>query len=56
VRSTGSDIEFLSLLNEMIYFKVEVNDTYNTAIVGKAVSYCLNEECIFPNVKGILNK
>jgi len=56
VKSINSELEYLYYINEMIFFKVNVNDTYNAAIVGKASSYCINNECILPPVKSILIK
>jgi len=35
-----------------MYFKVDINDTYNAAVIGQTISYCLNDYCEVPNVKG----
>jgi len=37
--------------NQLIFFEMETNDTYNSAVVGKSISYCLNDECVFPSLK-----
>ncbi|OUM59144.1 hypothetical protein PIROE2DRAFT_15402, partial [Piromyces sp. E2] len=49
------DLDFLLLQNQILYFNINVNDTYNAAIVGKSLSYCLNEECVLPSIKSNMN-
>ncbi|ORX49720.1 hypothetical protein BCR36DRAFT_353422 [Piromyces finnis] len=49
------DIKYVSSVNEMVYFKVYINDTYNAAIIGKAVSFCLYDECTLPSFKIVGN-
>ncbi len=38
---------------DLVFFNVEVNDTYNANLLGQTKGYCWNEFCIFPPVKGL---
>ena len=44
-----SNIQF----NDLVLFNVEVNDTYNTQVLGQTKDYCWGEVCILPPVKGL---
>ncbi|KAL6605508.1 hypothetical protein U3516DRAFT_30505 [Neocallimastix sp. 'constans'] len=51
---------FIDLINyseitDIMYFKVDINDTYNAAVIGQTISYCLNDYCEVPNVKVVGN-
>ncbi|OUM59142.1 hypothetical protein PIROE2DRAFT_15400 [Piromyces sp. E2] len=50
-----SDMYFLTLLNEFTFFRVEIDDPYNAAIVDRPESYCIDDSCIFPPVKVVGN-
>ncbi|OUM70479.1 hypothetical protein PIROE2DRAFT_1345 [Piromyces sp. E2] len=45
-----SHIEF----NEFMFYKLEVNDTYNVELYGQTHSYCWGEKCLFPQIKSLL--
>jgi len=37
---------------DLVYFNVEINDTYNAKVLGQTRDYCWNEVCTLPPVKG----
>ncbi|ORX87196.1 hypothetical protein BCR32DRAFT_240335 [Anaeromyces robustus] len=37
-------------LNDIVFFTVEVNDTYNTEIYGQTQNYCWKDSCILPPI------
>jgi len=39
--------------DDLVFFNVEVNDTYNAKVLGQTKEYCWDEFCIFPPVKGL---
>ncbi len=41
--------------NELVFFKVEINDTSNTQVIGQTQDYCWEDRCTFPSVQGLLN-
>ncbi|ORX47569.1 hypothetical protein BCR36DRAFT_92865 [Piromyces finnis] len=50
----GSDIANVEI-SEFMFFKLEVNDTYNSALVGQTRSYCWDNFCEFPIVRVVGN-
>ena len=38
---------------DLVYFNVEINDTYNAKVLGQTQDYCWDDECVFPPVKGL---
>jgi len=47
----GLDNSYMSL-NNIFSYEVEVDDTYNTELIGQTQSFCFNDLCTFPSVKG----
>ncbi|KAG4102830.1 hypothetical protein H8356DRAFT_929991 [Neocallimastix lanati (nom. inval.)] len=47
----GLDNSHMSL-NNIFSYEVEVDDTYNTELIGQTQSFCFNDLCTFPSVKG----
>ncbi|ORX47341.1 hypothetical protein BCR36DRAFT_96532 [Piromyces finnis] len=41
--------------NDFIFFKIEVDDIYNTKLIGQYLSYCWNNECAIPPLKVVGN-
>jgi len=41
--------------NELVFFKVEINDPSNAKIIGQTQDYCWDDRCTFPSVKVIGN-
>jgi len=39
--------------NDFVFTAIEVNDTYNAKVLGQSQSYCWDDVCEFPKVKGI---
>jgi len=39
---------------DLVFFIVETNDTYNAKVLGQTQGYCWGEVCEFPPVKGFL--
>lgn len=50
VINTGDEMNMLSI-EDLIFFKLEINDTYNAEIIGQTENYCLGTDCILPNFK-----
>ncbi|OUM61678.1 hypothetical protein PIROE2DRAFT_12273 [Piromyces sp. E2] len=48
--NTGSDMKVLDIKN-LMFFKLEMNDTYNTEIKGQTEDYCFETKCELPNFK-----
>eukprot|EP00833_Pecoramyces_ruminatium_P000184 jgi/Orpsp1_1/1174216/evm.model.c7180000049310.1 len=46
----GSDVSAVKL-NELLFFNLEINDTYNAKVLGQSNSYCWDKSCIFPSAK-----
>jgi len=44
----GSDINNVDL-KDMIFFKLEMNDTYNSGILGQVTDYCFDNDCVLPS-------
>ncbi|KAG4086057.1 hypothetical protein H8356DRAFT_1087458 [Neocallimastix lanati (nom. inval.)] len=38
-------------IEDLILFKLEMNDTLNTKIIGQATNYCMDYSCILPNFR-----
>jgi len=47
-----SKIELFDTISSVMFFKVEIDDSYNAAIIGETMKYCLNDECTLPPIKG----
>ena len=47
------DIYTYDHVDDIVVFNVEVNDTYNTMIIGNSMTTCINTYCEFPKLKGI---
>ena len=47
----SNEVDYMSV-DFMMYFKIETNDTYNAAVVGQSISYCYNNTCDVPIIKG----
>lgn len=45
------DYNYNNDINEIMLFSIEMDDDYNTVIVGQSLSYCLNNICNIPQVK-----
>jgi len=43
-------------IEDLILFKLEMNDTLNTKIIGQATNYCMDYSCILPNFRSIYFK
>lgn len=39
-------------LDDIISFFIEIEDELNTELIGLKQSYCWNDECAFPSIKG----
>ncbi|ORX47605.1 hypothetical protein BCR36DRAFT_413546 [Piromyces finnis] len=46
-----SNIQF----DELLFYKLEINDTYNARLKGQTQSYCWGESCNFPQINVIGN-
>jgi len=38
-------------IDELMIFSIEMDDYYNSAIVGQSLSYCINNVCNIAHVK-----
>jgi len=38
--------------NDMIFFKIDINDTYNAAVINEPVLYCDDTSCKLKDVNG----
>jgi len=47
-----SDIKLVHI-NDMIFFKVGLNDTKNGVIFGQDNGYCWNNECLIKDIRSI---
>ncbi|OUM69447.1 hypothetical protein PIROE2DRAFT_2533 [Piromyces sp. E2] len=50
----NSDFKTLTY-DQLMFFKVEINDTYNTEIIGQTTNFCWENECTFPLLKIVGN-
>jgi len=39
-------------LEDLVFFKVEINGQNNAVLLGQTYDYCWDDRCIFPPVKG----
>ncbi len=39
-------------LEDLIFFTVETDDSFNSQVVGQTQEYCWDEVCEFPPIKG----
>ncbi|OUM63841.1 hypothetical protein PIROE2DRAFT_9583, partial [Piromyces sp. E2] len=51
----GSNINEINLNDLVFFFKLEMDDTSNTKIIGSTTDYCLGTECVLPNFRIIGN-
>jgi len=39
--------------NDLVLFKIEINDPYNAHVIGQTNDYCWDDKCTFPPLKGL---